>query len=191
MQRIVLLTVVMLAMAMASWAQDMTGSTSTGSGTGSMMTAPNAMSGSNTMKGSDSTMMAAAMDYDTLKREGKLADTRMGMQLRLAMSTGMKLAYKDLMTSEGLAAKGPTVLFFAADWGPSCQADLKDINANGSRLGSVNVVVVDYDRSAALKQKYGITVQDSFVQIGPMGEKLASWNGGGVDGILANVQKGM
>ncbi len=135
--------------------------------------------------------MTAAMDYDTLKKEGKLADTRMGMQLRLAKSTGMKLIYKDLVASEKLAAMAPTVLFLAADWCPSCQADLKDINANGSRLGSVNVVVVDYDKSTALKQKYGVTVQDSFVQIGAMGEKLATWNGGGVDGILMNIQKGM
>jgi hypothetical protein len=35
------------------------------------------------------------------------------------------------------------VLLFAADWCPYCQADLKDINANGSRLGGVTIVVVD------------------------------------------------
>ncbi|HTZ52208.1 MAG TPA: thioredoxin family protein [Spirochaetia bacterium] len=217
MKRYFLLTGALLALAMAGWGQDMGGSSGTGSGmssgsdagsmmapadtmngdttmkggTDSMMAAPNAMSGSNTMKGSTDSMMMAAMDYDTLKKEGKLADTKMGMQLRSARSTGMKSIYKDLMASERLAAKGPTVLFFAADWCPSCQADLKDINANGSRLGAINVVVVDYDRSSDLKKKYGITVQDSFVQIGAMGEKLAAWNGGGVDGILMNVQKAM
>jgi len=39
--------------------------------------------------------------------------------------------------------------------------------------------------------KYGITVQDTYVQIGAMGEKLAIWNGGGVQGILKNVKKSM
>ena len=95
------------------------------------------------------------------------------------------------MSAEALAANDPTVLFFAADWCPYCQADLKDINANGSRLGKVNVVVVDYDKSAELKAKYGITVQDTYVQIDPMGAKLAIWSGGGVDGILKNLVKPM
>jgi thiol-disulfide isomerase/thioredoxin len=135
--------------------------------------------------------MMAAMDYETLKKEGKLADPKMGMQLRIAMSSGMKVSYKNLMSAEGLANKNPTVLFFAADWCPSCQADLKDINANGAQLGKVNVVVVDYDKNADLKKKYGITVQDTFVQIGPMGEKLAIWNGGGVQGILNNIKQPM
>jgi len=212
MRRLFLMAGVMLALATAGFAQGMSGSSGTGSGsdtssmmapadtmggdttmkgsTDSMTAAPNAMTGSNAMNNSDS-MMAADMSYDTLKKEGKLADTKMGMQLRLARSTGMKSIYKDLMASEKLAARGPTVLFFAADWCPSCQADLKDLNANGSRLGATNIVVVDYDKSADLKKKYGITVQDTFVQIGAMGEKIAAWNGGGVDGILAHIQKAM
>ena len=55
----------------------------------------------------------------------------------------------------------------------------------------MNVVVVDYDKSAELKAKYGITVQDTYVQIDSMGAKLAIWNGGGVDGILKNLVKPM
>ena len=42
----------------------------------------------------------AAMDYETLKKEGKLADPKMGMQLRMAMSSGMKVSYKNLMSAE-------------------------------------------------------------------------------------------
>jgi hypothetical protein len=42
-----------------------------------------------------------------------------------------------------------------------------------------------------LKKKYGITMQDTYVQIGPMGEKVAIWNGGGVQGILDNIKKPM
>ncbi len=141
--------------------------------------------------GDASSMMADDMGYESLKKSNMLADTKMGMQLRVAKSSGMKTQFKDLMSAEALAAKAPTVLFFAADWCPSCQSDLKDINANGKRLGKVNVVVVDYDKSAELKTKYGITAQDSFVQIGSMGEKLAVWNGGGVDGILKNLVKMM
>jgi thiol-disulfide isomerase/thioredoxin len=136
-------------------------------------------------------MMAGSMSYEALKKAGKLADTATGMELRTARSTGMKVAYTTLPAAESLAAKSPTVLFFAADWCPSCQADLRDINANGSRLGDIHVVVVDYDHSAALKKKYGITVQDTYVQIGSMGQKIGIWNGGGVQGVLDNIHSMM
>ena len=164
------------------------------------MMAP-AMSGSDADETGTSGMMAPAastkmsangnMGYDELKKSGKLADVKMGAALRMAKSSGMKVAYTSLMAAESRASMNPTVLFFAADWCPSCQADLKDINANGSRLGQVNVVVVDYDKSADLKAKYGITAQDTFVQIDQMGAKLAIWNGGGVDGILKNLAQAM
>jgi len=142
----------------------------------------------NSMSGSGNDMMAKDMSYDALKKSGMLADTKMGSQLRTAQSTGIKVIFKDLKSAEALAANNPTVLFFAADWCPACQMDLKDINANGSRLGKVNVVVVDYDKSANLKAMYGVTVQDTFVQIDAKGAKLSIWNGGGVDGVLAHLK---
>jgi len=82
------------------------------------------------------------------------------------------------------------VLLFAADWCPYCQADLKDINANGSRLGDVTIVVVDYDKERELEKLYAVTAQDTFVQIDSRGARLVAWNGGGVDGILSHVKRG-
>lgn len=184
------------AFAATAGAQSMKGS-ATMTASSSDMSAPADTSGmmakpaAGDMAPAEDSMMADDMSYDSLKSSSKLADPKMGMQLRVAKSSGMKTQFKDLMSAEALAAQAPTVLFFAADWCPSCQSDLKDINARGKRLGKVNVVVVDYDKSAELKAKYGITVQDSFVQIGSMGEKLAAWNGGGVDGILKNLVKMM
>ena len=183
MKRLAFISIILAAMALSAGAQAMTAAP--------MMTAAPAMNSSDSAAADASGMMADDMSYDALKTSGKLADVKMGMQLRTAKSGAMKVAYKNLMAAEDLAAKEPTILFFAADWCPSCQADLKDINANGKRLGKVNVVVVDYDKSAELKAKYGITVQDTFVQIDAMGAKLGIWNGGGVDGILKNVAKAM
>jgi len=118
------------------------------------------------------------------------ADPKVGGELRYAKSTGNKVIYTDLDAAKALAAKAPTILFFAADWCPYCQADLKDINADGSRLGNVTIVVVDYDKERKLERTYGVTVQDTFVQIDAAGTRLAAWNGGGVDGILARVKRG-
>ena len=115
------------------------------------------------------------------------ADPRVGNQLRYAPSSGTKLIFTTLDAAQALAAKHPTVLFFAADWCPYCQADLRDINANGDRLGDVVIVVADYDKTADLKAKYGITVQNTYVQIDANGKQKAVWAGGGVDGILSHL----
>jgi thiol-disulfide isomerase/thioredoxin len=122
-----------------------------------------------------------------------MGDDRMmsdeGRMLRTAMSTGHKVIFTDMAAARSLAEKGPTVLFFAADWCPDCRADLEDINANGSRLGDVTVVVADYDKTADIKAMYGITSQHSYVQIDSHGKALAIWSGGGVAGILAHVDR--
>jgi thiol-disulfide isomerase/thioredoxin len=199
MRRIVLVSALAAALIALAGAQTMTDSTTMagpsmmmtgsqgGSGDASGMMAPAATG----MSGSGGAMMSTDMGYEALKAKGMLADTNTGMMLRTAPGTGNKVIFKDLKTAEALAAKGPVVLFFAADWCPSCQADLRDLNANGARLGKTMVVVVDYDHSAELKAKYGITAQDSFVRMDAMGAKLAIWNGGGVDGILRHVAAGM
>jgi thiol-disulfide isomerase/thioredoxin len=112
-----------------------------------------------------------------------------GTELRLAAGSGGKFQFTDLAAAQELAAKGPTLLFFAADWCPTCKEALKDINANGAALKDVNVVVVDYDNSAGLKKMFGITYQHTFVQIDSRGRSLALWSGGGVAEILERVKK--
>jgi len=138
------------------------------------------MMSTNNSKGNATTMMSA----NPMK-----ADPVVGNQLRNAPSSGTKVIFTTLEAAEALAAKQPTVLFFAADWCPYCQADLRDINANGSRLGDVAIVVADYDSASELKAKYGITVQDTFVQIDATGAQKAIWRSGGegVDGILSHI----
>ena len=103
-------------------------------------------------------------------------------------SAGHKVTYTGIEAAKALAAKGPVVLMFSADWCPTCQADLKDINANGSRLGDITVVVVDYDKETALEKTYGVTYQHTYVQIDSKGAKLGIWSGGGVDGIIDHVK---
>jgi thiol-disulfide isomerase/thioredoxin len=194
MKRVITIAVALLSLAMIASAQGMTGTAGSGSTDNGSMMAPadtSMAAPQGAMKASSDAMMTTDMSYAALKKANKLADTTMGMQLRAAMGSGMKTAYTSLESAEALAAKNPTVLFFSADWCPYCQADLKDINANGKKLGKVNVVVVDYDRSADVKNRYGVTMQDTYVQIGAMGEKITAWNGGGVDSILKNLKSGM
>ena len=97
--------------------------------------------------------------------------------------------FTDLEAAQALAAKGPTVLFFSADWCPFCQADLKQFKTEGARLGGIAVVVVDYDTARDLKAKYKVAYQHTYVRIDANGDATAVWNGGGIDGILARIKK--
>ena len=64
------------------------------------------MMSTNNSNGSSTTMMSA----NPMK-----ADPMTGSQLRFAKSTGTKVIFTTLEVAEALAAKQPTVLFFAAE----------------------------------------------------------------------------
>ncbi len=71
---------------------------------------------------------------------------------------------------------GDVVLFFAADWCPSCQASVKSLERDGVPAG-LTVVRVDYDTQTELKRVHGVTIQHTYVQVDESGEALAKWTG--------------
>lgn len=76
------------------------------------------------------------------------------------------------------AETGKVVIFFYATWCPSCRSLDRDIRGNIDNIPSdVTILIADYDNSAELKQKYGITTQHSFVQVDANGNELNKWFG--------------
>jgi thiol-disulfide isomerase/thioredoxin len=71
---------------------------------------------------------------------------------------------------------GDVVLFFNAAWCPTCQATVKSLDASGAPSG-LSVVSVDFDDSAELRKKYGVTVQHTFVQVDAQGKALVKFTG--------------
>jgi thioredoxin 1 len=81
------------------------------------------------------------------------------------------------------------VLFFAASWCPTCRAADKDIKAHLNKIPQdVVIYKTDYDTQTALKQKYGITRQHTFVYVNAKAEVINKWSGGGLNEILANIK---
>lgn len=72
------------------------------------------------------------------------------------------------------AIDGTKLLFFHAPWCPQCREIEKSINEGGVPAG-VTVLKVDYDSNQALRQKYGVTLQTTFVKIDDAGNKVASY----------------
>lgn len=91
------------------------------------------------------------------------------------MSTGSYEAYAPEKITK--AAEGDVVLFFRASWCPSCKTVDADIKKNVSQIPKgVTILDVDYDNSAELKQKYGVTYQHTFVQVAADGTQIAKWS---------------
>lgn len=87
--------------------------------------------------------------------------------------------YEDYSPSKlALASKGRVVLFFKANWCPTCIAFDKSVSANLSAIpAGTHILKIDYDNSSELKKKYGVTYQHTFVQVNAQGNMITKWSG--------------
>jgi len=101
-----------------------------------------------------------------------------------ALSAGRYVDYN----SSVVAASGynETILFFHAAWCPECRAFERAITAESIPAG-VQIVKVNYDSSDDLRQKYGVTIQSTFVKVASNGDRVSTWVGYGRDKSLAAV----
>jgi thiol-disulfide isomerase/thioredoxin len=89
-----------------------------------------------------------------------------------------------------MAKSGKTLLFFKADWCPTCRALDADITANLDMIpAGVTILEVNYDTATDLKQKYGVTTQHTLVQIDANGTLVSKMSGGNTLAIVtANIK---
>ncbi len=80
-------------------------------------------------------------------------------------SSGQYLTYRGDLT----IGTGRRLLFFHAPWCPQCRALEASIQAEGVPEG-VTIIKVDYDSNQALRQRYGVTIQTTLVEIDATGE---------------------
>ena len=100
-------------------------------------------------------------------------------------------SYQDYSADKlALANEGKVVLYFHADWCPICRPLDAEFKASSQLLSSgVNILKVHYDTATALKQKYGVTYQHTFVQVDAAGIMIAKWGDArNLAGVLAKVQ---
>lgn len=123
----------------------------------------------------------AAMEGDAMmeKKDGAMMEKDEAMMEKdtAMMSKGSYEMYD--ASKLAMAEKGKVVLFFKAAWCPSCKTVDADIKANLAAIpAGVTILEVDYDKSADLKQKYGVTTQHTFVQVDAKGALITKWSGG-------------
>lgn len=84
------------------------------------------------------------------------------------VSTGK---YADYSETELASAQGQRVLFFHAPWCPQCRSIEKGILKDGVP-GGFSILKVDYDTNQDLREKYGVTLQTTFVKIDEQGNEI-------------------
>lgn len=136
---------------------------------GSMMKAEKPAGDGSMMKGDAMMKGDSMMEADAMMDRSAFDVRGLGKQV---------MAFTSEKDAQMLAKNQTVVYFFAATWCPTCMATHKDVQANFAKLPmGVTLVYVNYDKSADLKKKYGVTSQHTFVVVGPAGEKRKVWNG--------------
>lgn len=87
------------------------------------------------------------------------------------------------------------VLFFFANWCPTCIPADADFTKNVSKIPEDVVLIrVNYNDTETdqeekdLAKKYGVTYQHTFVQIDADGREVTKWNGGQIEELLSNLK---
>ncbi len=135
--------------------------------------------GGDTMEKADDSMMKEdeAMEGDSMMKKEDSA---------MMQKSGTYKAYSG--EALAMAQKGKTVLFFYASWCPTCRTADADIVKNVATIpAGATILKVDYDKEVALKQKYGVTSQHTFVEIDSTGALVEKWSGGNLAGIVAKL----
>lgn len=82
--------------------------------------------------------------------------------------------YTDYSEDNVAATAGTKVLFFHAPWCPQCR-ELDESIRTSTIPQNTTIFKVDYDSNQALRQKYGVTLQTTFVKIDNNGDKVADY----------------
>lgn len=112
----------------------------------------------------------------------------LGEDAAIAAPASQVLSYESETQLAELAAKGTTVVFFYAAWCPNCRATVTELNARWDEVNpGLTLVIADYDKEQALKARFGVTYQDTFVLLDKDGKVIDIWNSGGVNGLNAHT----
>ncbi len=112
---------------------------------------------------------AMAKDVDAMSEEDAMEKDGDAMAVK-----GSYTAYDQAKLAN--AEKGDVVIFFHAGWCPKCQESDKNFNASATPDG-LTLLKIDYDNSTELKQKYGVTMQHTYVQVDKDGNEIKQWSG--------------
>ena len=103
--------------------------------------------------------------------------------------SGNYITLADYNANSGKFAADKKVYFFHASWCPICQGVDREINADMSKIPSgVTLIKTDFDSQTDLRQKYGVTVQYTFVQVDQDGNSTNKFSATSFDKVVAGIK---
>lgn len=88
-----------------------------------------------------------------------------------AQATGVYEEYSEAAFNQ---AEGRRIIFFYAPWCPQCRA--LDESILGSTVpDGVAIFKIDYDSNQAMRQKYGVTIQTTLVEVNASGDEVRKY----------------
>ncbi len=106
-----------------------------------------------------------------------------------AMAAGAYLTLADYQATMAMHAGTKVVYFFHATWCPDCKAADTELTTMPAKIpAGVTIVKVDYDTNLALRQKYGVTIQHTYVLLDGSGNEVKKWTAPQVDTVLAELK---
>lgn len=145
-------------------------------------------SGTYAMTEKDGADITAQPEGSAVEKSGEvmMGEEKSDVMMDKPAPTGY-LTYSNQVYEDAVGQK--RVFFFHAAWCPTCRVANQELTASANLIPSdVAVFKTDYDTESALKSKYGVTYQHTFVQVDTQGNAIAKWNGGGIDEILMNLK---
>lgn len=128
----------------------------------------------------------ATMASDTIKTESQTNKTTEKNNSGVTLAKGSYIDYSEQALANAVGTK---LLFFHAPWCPQCRSIEASITENGIPDG-VTVLKVDYDTHQDLRQKYGVTIQTTFVKVDDNNQKIDSYVAYD-DPVFSSVQKAL
>lgn len=114
---------------------------------------------------------------------GSLA-SGMAQELSEELPAADALNYESLEQVTAIAESGPAIIYFHADWCPTCQATMTAFRARWSEVQpGITVIIADYDKESELKSRFGVSYQNTYVQVAADGSRIQSWNGGSIEAL--------
>ncbi|MBP7700590.1 thioredoxin family protein [Candidatus Woesebacteria bacterium] len=112
-------------------------------------------------------------------------------QAMMKQDSYVEFTPQNLISAEGIRR----VLFFYANWCPTCKPVDIELEENMSMIPSdVKIIKVNYNDTDTdqaekdLAKKYNVTYQHTFVEIDEDGNAVKTWNGGSLEDILNKLK---
>ena len=133
-------------------------------------------------------MMKEMMDMMMKDWEMMMMDHEDWMMMDDSKMTNSKGVYIDYSESALKDAKWDIVLFFHANWCPTCIATEKDILKQGVP-DNLSILKANFDTELELRKKYWVTTQTTFVQVDNEWNMIKKWAWGKLADIVKKVSE--